>query len=221
MTTLKYSSIFLGLFILLNSCISNEKQNNEINWEKVFNKMAVAEKLDNQDLTNVSILKNVSMKNINHSFFTSFEVENVEISSAKKIIAKNGNSVIQIPIDLSDNRYIKASIILDSSDATVEKKLLVTVEEGVITYYDIRGRYMLRGVVYNGQLSFNFDISDELGYLKCDWEDWGQHTLNCVNDAYSNHGFISVWAVVQTAFIPQTAAAIAGACAVANFPCTE
>jgi len=35
---------------------------------------------------------------------------------------------------------------------------------------------------------------------------------DCIADAYSNHGWISVWAFVQTAFIPHTAAAIALAC---------
>jgi hypothetical protein len=44
----------------------------------------------------------------------------------------------------------------------------------------------------------------------------GQATIDCVVDAYSNHGWVSVWAFVQTAFIPHTAAAIAGACAVKN-----
>lgn len=44
----------------------------------------------------------------------------------------------------------------------------------------------------------------------------GQGTANCMADAYVNHGWASVWISVQTAFIPWTAAAIAGACAVHN-----
>jgi hypothetical protein len=46
---------------------------------------------------------------------------------------------------------------------------------------------------------------------------WGQRTIDCVSDVYSNHRWASVWAAVQSAFIPQTAAAIAGACAVKNY----
>jgi hypothetical protein len=44
----------------------------------------------------------------------------------------------------------------------------------------------------------------------------GQKTMNCISDVYSNHGWLSVWATVQTAFIPATAAAFAAACAAKN-----
>lgn len=45
----------------------------------------------------------------------------------------------------------------------------------------------------------------------------GQDTMNCISDAYTNHGWVSVWVTVQSAFLPQTAVAIAAACAVRNF----
>lgn len=45
---------------------------------------------------------------------------------------------------------------------------------------------------------------------------WGKNTMACLADAYSNHGAISVWATIQTAFIPQTAAALAIACGIKN-----
>lgn len=44
----------------------------------------------------------------------------------------------------------------------------------------------------------------------------GQATAACLQDAYSNYGWVSVWAVVQSAFIPQTAAALALTCAANN-----
>lgn len=44
----------------------------------------------------------------------------------------------------------------------------------------------------------------------------GQKTMNCMIDLYSNHGWLSVWAFVQTAVIWQTAAAVAATCAVHN-----
>lgn len=44
----------------------------------------------------------------------------------------------------------------------------------------------------------------------------GQRTMNCMIDLYSNHGWLSVWATVQTAFIPATAGAVAATCAVHN-----
>lgn len=42
----------------------------------------------------------------------------------------------------------------------------------------------------------------------------GQATMNCMTDLYSNRGWISVWASIQTAFIPQTAVAVAATCAI-------
>lgn len=46
---------------------------------------------------------------------------------------------------------------------------------------------------------------------------WGQDTMDCMADVYSNHGWVSVWVFVQTAFLPQTAVAFAAACAVKNY----
>lgn len=40
----------------------------------------------------------------------------------------------------------------------------------------------------------------------------GQSVANCIQDAYSNHGWISVWATIQSALLPETAVAIAIAC---------
>jgi hypothetical protein len=45
---------------------------------------------------------------------------------------------------------------------------------------------------------------------------WGRNTMNCLADVYSNHGLISVWAFVQTAYLPATAAALAVACGIRN-----
>lgn len=44
----------------------------------------------------------------------------------------------------------------------------------------------------------------------------GDETMGCLADAYTNHGWVSVWATVQTAFIPWTAVGLAAGCAAAN-----
>ena len=46
---------------------------------------------------------------------------------------------------------------------------------------------------------------------------WGQDTMDCMTDAYSNKGWASVVLFVETAFIPQTAVAIAAVCAYKNY----
>jgi len=44
----------------------------------------------------------------------------------------------------------------------------------------------------------------------------GQRTIDCINDAYTNHGWASVFLTIETAFIPWTGVAIAAACAGGN-----
>lgn len=44
----------------------------------------------------------------------------------------------------------------------------------------------------------------------------GQATINCMIDLYSNHGWLSVWATIQSAFIPETAVAVAATCTIHN-----
>lgn len=41
-------------------------------------------------------------------------------------------------------------------------------------------------------------------------------TMDCITDAYSNHGWASVALTIQSAFLPETVVAIAAACAVHN-----
>ena len=47
----------------------------------------------------------------------------------------------------------------------------------------------------------------------CD-DDWADRTLACINDAYTEHGWTSVWLWVQSVVVPQTSIAVAGTCAV-------
>lgn len=44
----------------------------------------------------------------------------------------------------------------------------------------------------------------------------GAAVMGCITDAYSNHGWVSVWLTVQSAFIPATAAGIALGCYAKN-----
>jgi hypothetical protein len=46
----------------------------------------------------------------------------------------------------------------------------------------------------------------------------GQCVANCINDAYSNHGWASVWAIVQSIFIPATGVGITLGCIVKCCP---
>lgn len=45
----------------------------------------------------------------------------------------------------------------------------------------------------------------------------GKKVLGCINDAYTNHGWVSVWLSIQSNCLKQTYIAIAAACAAHNF----
>ena len=45
----------------------------------------------------------------------------------------------------------------------------------------------------------------------------GDRVKDCITDAYNNHGWVSVWITIQTAFIRETIVAIAADCAIKNF----
>lgn len=111
-----------------------------------------------------------------------------------------------------------------------------SVDEDIIVYY------MFENTIVN-QSSINIDLSNssmkiirftnmisneviELCFDK-DWnmltesttrgiKDWGRGTAECLSDAYSNHGWSSVFAFVSTAFVPQVAAGLGIACAIRN-----
>ncbi len=45
----------------------------------------------------------------------------------------------------------------------------------------------------------------------------GQAAMDCISDAYQNHGVTSIWLTVQSAFIPPTLAAVSLSCVMINF----
>lgn len=45
---------------------------------------------------------------------------------------------------------------------------------------------------------------------------WGQNTMNCITDAYTNKGWASVAGWITTAFVPEMAVVVAATCAAIN-----
>lgn len=56
----------------------------------------------------------------------------------------------------------------------------------------------------------------EVLYKQASLKSTGQDVADCIGDVYTNHGWVSVWTWVQSAFIPETVVAIAAACVGAN-----
>ena len=45
---------------------------------------------------------------------------------------------------------------------------------------------------------------------------WGQNTMDCITDAYTNKGWASVAGWITTAFVPEMAVVVAATCAAIN-----
>ncbi len=103
-----------------------------------------------------------------------------------------------------DEGEITGAMIIGTEDADGEQK--------TIHHYDIYG---------NPVVSISLDEQDEtfaFNNKQGGTKSWGHDTMDCITDTYSKNGWVSVWAWVQTAFVPATGAAIAGYCAATNMP---
>jgi hypothetical protein len=69
----------------------------------------------------------------------------------------------------------------------------------------------------NNYNTSNFSFSSTVGgYMRTQAQGCGQAVADCINDAYTNHGWVSVWAWVQSAVLPETVGAIALGCTIKN-----
>ena len=98
------------------------------------------------------------------------------------------------------------------------KSLIIDQEGNSLTMFSsvnrFEGYYQLLFMI--DDIESELIVSDDPEVSTRSPKNLGRDTMDCVVDAYGNHGWISVWITVQSAFIPQTAAAIAGACAIKN-----
>lgn len=80
-----------------------------------------------------------------------------------------------------------------------------------ITYFDEEGNKLL--VAEINPITKLSKVVFSTPYLRERQRCTAQQTLDCLEDVYRNQGWVSVWAGVQSAFLPVTAAALAFACA--------
>jgi hypothetical protein len=89
-----------------------------------------------------------------------------------------------------------------------------SITNSKIQYFDLEEGLILSINNYNLS-SFSFQTSTG-NYMTRTTSGCGQAVIDCVINAYSNHGWASVWAFVQTAFIPATSLAITAGCVAKN-----
>jgi hypothetical protein len=119
--------------------------------------------------------------------------------------------------------------LADSANYLWGNPFMVKVNKGVtITLYDL-----VNGYIYtiNNYASARYSITETQGsYIISGGQVamgrvipavagggcTGKNVNNCIVDAYANHGWASAWLTVQTAFLPMTAAVLAGSCVAIN-----
>ena len=167
---------------------------------------------------NTSSIPSESPDKINFILDSIYEMENIYNSDTKFIFIEgklNNNAIalykyVDKDGNIGDN-FMFCETEKENEDSYVinyyNQSLQITNSIKIIpsTKQILTKKYNINGF----KAKVNNDDDSESG--------WGQDTMDCINDAYSNHGWASVWAWVQTAFIPETGIIIAGTCAGINF----
>lgn len=120
-------------------------------------------------------------------------VKSPEIEDCDVILAKKGNEYIAY--------YRQNGIFV--------RKIYITIEQGQQNAYDITYKDADTKAVAFVQISEDGKVvTNPLTKVA------GQAVMDCITDAYSNHGWASVILTIESAVIWETAAAVAIACAV-------
>jgi len=143
-----------------------------------------------------------------------FDYENLSLAylegNEEKAIVAN-----QVGFDANNTQNYGVAFFVEND--IIENAMVIStqsVNENLkrFEYCDLTGESLLIIEIDALNETINVIKGDE----KIQVKGWGQDTADCIVDVYSNHGWISVWAFVQTAFIPATGAALAAACAIHN-----
>jgi hypothetical protein len=216
--------LFFILFgaVLFASCTSD---NNPLEKDKV------REKVSNEILiTNSNLIRSFNT-NINYS---SKEANNKKSYSVRELNSATRNLDLDTQniyrIENQDFAYMKGKlnnndVILFKAmeaDSFSEKYLFcetrkISEDLFEINYYDehLINITTIKLVPSKEQIIFDHVLKGA-NIPRISIRAMGQETMNCISDAYTNQGWISVWTTVQSAFIPQTAVMIAGLCALHN-----
>lgn len=121
---------------------------------------------------------------------------------------------------ISSNNFPNYSLVVFKVDDNYQTPMLIeTQKDNSVKYYDLNfaNSFGLKketsGFKFVSYYSSDLSLSNSKNSRSVNC---GQATMDCITEAYSQHGWVSVWAWVQTAFLPQTAAAIAIACGAGN-----
>jgi len=165
-----------------------------------------------EDGRTIELKANISAWENTHPTESSIEF-NYDVLYSSTLEGQEGEAIYIHQVGYNESgpiNYIKAFLLGENDEileAIILKNSAISDNVYQLDYIDRNGDIFL-----TSSLNYNNQTAGVL-HMK----PWGQATADCLGDAYSNHGWVSVWATVQTAFIPATAVALAAACAIHNF----
>ena len=158
---------------------------------------------------------------------SSIDTNNILFDNLKVCKVNNKSSEALIVELRSNNKYLKYALTIPVLNSRTFRPLLESISnERVIKYYDLENADFFTLNIKEGQLNIEkskiFPKSLEPKYIstatnpnRCSW----QGVNDCIQDAYANHGFLSTWLWIQSAYLPHTAAAIGAFCIMENVKC--
>lgn len=209
MKILNYVLLF-AFVSFIYSCSENENLATENKYE------INAIDLDNEKLLNAfeNNLGDIDYTQINKHLNTSIALSSFDFSSAK-LVNENKEGSQSVMVELTQDKATDYELYMTAliDEGQIGSPVLIKiVDEESLSYYDIHNAVALEGTYQNESFQFKkSQYGTPLAGAKC-----GQAVADCMGDAYGNHGWASVYIIVQTAFLPWTAAGVAGACALIN-----
>lgn len=149
----------------------------------------------------------------------SFRKQDFDLSNLYQGSVQGGSEVAIVAPYKGPTGYESFGFVIFRHPSGYVKPMLIKTypDRSLLVYYDLEEGLTLT-IERNGkQFSYRTSATD-FGVTKRQAGRGGcrQPITDCIIDAYSNHGWSSVWTMFQSAFIPTTAAAIIGACVTKN-----
>lgn len=128
---------------------------------------------------------------------------------------KTGESEVSYSVKHSDsngNTDYAFSVFTDRGILKNPTLVSTVSDRSNIVYHQLEENTSLEVKNDNGVFTYTIRDVDYGGFSTGRGSGCGQCVANCIADAYTNHGWVSVWAFIQSIFIPATGAGIAIGC---------
>jgi hypothetical protein len=196
-----YSTFMLAVF-LFTSCSSNEILENQLIQNKFTSKTLMKGSKISQEI--FSTLKNGRTLETNlddiFNFDSISEVQNTETGEVAYMIDSHDNVKKKLGAYIVDNGGYEFLIVEFKTDSDIKE----------ILYKDVNGRLML--TVYANTITEEITTERALTRNTED-PDFADKVLDCLEDAYTNHGWASVGLWILTGFYPAVGVGAAIGCA--------